>query len=55
MNVDVTDNPRNRLNKTECIKCMECVMNWAKEDIYAGNENNSNITRVYNFQRTREI
>ena len=34
---------------------MECVMNWAKEDIYTGNENNSNITRVYNFQRTREI
>ena len=30
MNVDVTDNSRNRLYGTECIKCMECVMNCPK-------------------------
>lgn len=27
MNVDVTDNSRNRINGTDCILCMECVNN----------------------------
>ena len=30
MNVDVTDNSRNRENGTECILCMECVKNCPK-------------------------
>ena len=31
MDVDVTDNSRNRLNGTECILCMECVRNCPKD------------------------
>lgn len=31
MNVDVTDNSRNRENGTECILCMECVKNCPKD------------------------
>lgn len=31
MNVDVTDNSRNRINGTECILCMECVRNCPKK------------------------
>ncbi len=31
MNVDVTDNSRNRVNGTECILCMECVKNCPKD------------------------
>ncbi len=31
MNVDVTDNSRNRKNGTECILCMECVDNCPKD------------------------
>lgn len=31
MNVDVTDNSRNRKNGTECILCMECVENCPKQ------------------------
>ena len=31
MEVDVTDNSRNRKNGTECILCMECVKNCPKE------------------------
>ena len=31
MNVDPTDNSRNRLNGTECILCMECVKNCPKK------------------------
>jgi len=30
MDVDVTDNSRNRKNGTECILCMECVKNCPK-------------------------
>ena len=30
MDVDVTDNSRNRANGTECILCMECVKNCPK-------------------------
>ena len=30
MDVDVTDNSRQRLNGTECILCMECVRNCPK-------------------------
>ena len=30
MNVDMTDNSRNRINGTECILCMECVKNCPK-------------------------
>ena len=31
MDVDVTDNSRNRKNGTECILCMECVRNCPKD------------------------
>lgn len=31
MNVDVTDNSRNRIDGTECILCMECVENCPKQ------------------------
>ena len=31
MDVDVTDNSRNRKNGTECILCMECVKNCPKD------------------------
>ena len=31
MDVDVTDNSRNRKNGTECILCMECVRNCPKK------------------------
>lgn len=31
MNVDMTDNSRNRKNGTECILCMECVKNCPKK------------------------
>lgn len=31
MNVDMTDNSRNRKNKTECILCMECVKTCPKK------------------------
>ena len=31
MEVDVTDNSRNRKNATECILCMECVKNCPKD------------------------
>lgn len=30
MDVDMTDNARNRANGTECILCMECVKNCLK-------------------------
>ena len=30
MDVDMTDNARNRANGTECILCMECVKNCPK-------------------------
>ena len=30
MDVDMTDNERNRANGTECILCMECVKNCPK-------------------------
>ena len=33
MNVDVTDNGRNRRNGTECILCMECVDDCPKQAI----------------------
>lgn len=31
MDVDVTDNSKNRINGTECILCMECVKNCPKD------------------------